>query len=204
MLSQYMKDVSRGSYNEDDGETLSGYLEYIKNIEPSKEINEPKLPQDLVLKKLVMGSSEQNSMYCLLGYIIKSIKENHKHCEKCIMSVGGLKPYGLPYEKFTKLKCFKNNTLWFANESTFEFIFRVEELFSNFIDIVKPLNINLLQYFVMKVQNEVQVCHIPDCHDLKNTLLTRYIAFRLKITSKRRQNKNVFSSKSLAAHASLI
>lgn len=204
MLSQYMKDVKKGNYDEDDRETLTGFLEHINTSNHTQEEKEPELPDDFQINSLELSPSEMNSLYCLLGYIIKSINHNSKHCNECIISLGNKKPYGLPYERLTKIKCFKDNTLWFPSESTFKFVLQMEEIFSNYIEVLKAQKINLKKYFVSKIKQEISVSHIPQCHDLLNTLISRYITFRLKISSKRRKNQNVFSSKSMAALTSYI
>lgn len=131
---------------------------------------------------------------------MNSIKNNSQTCDACLNAVGGLHHYGLPYERLTKIKCYRKDTLFYCNEETFNFILKLEEIFQNYFEIVSEQNINLKSFFKDKMK-EVLTFHIPDCHNLKEVIVNRYLVFRLKISSKKlHKSKSIFSSKSMAAY----
>lgn len=75
-ISQYLKNVSKGSYDEDDREFLSEFLDLMPNISSPKSCDDA----DLVIPELPepenLNISEINSLYNIAGYIMRSVIKN--------------------------------------------------------------------------------------------------------------------------------
>ncbi|KAJ8956758.1 hypothetical protein NQ314_006632 [Rhamnusium bicolor] len=87
-ISQYLKSVNTGSYDVDDREFLSEFLDLMPKLSSptnceSNDIIIPELPEPENL-----SSSEINSLYNIAGYIVKSVLKNSKTCRECVESIG--------------------------------------------------------------------------------------------------------------------
>lgn len=196
-ISRYLKDVSKGNYDYDDKQFLSGFLDTVS--EKSHKISkEAILPVEVPDPILNMNYGELNSFYNVCGYIINSITINSKICEKCVNSVGSKQSLYFKFTKLTLLKQFNKNCLFFCNESTFVHFLDLEGVFRKYINIVINQNIDLKEFFVDKMLALGVFLHVPNCHSLKNHLVKRFVIFRLKISSKRKQRASQkYASKAL-------
>jgi hypothetical protein len=86
-LSQYLKDVSRSSYQKDDREFLADFLDTV-NTKTSPSYSNVHLPDSVPLQSFILNNSELNSLYSIGGYLITSIRKNSQTCTNCINSVG--------------------------------------------------------------------------------------------------------------------
>lgn len=68
-VSQYLKDVSRGSYNEDDRNVLSGFLDVLDNSNQNITLKEVQLPIEIDEPNMDLCNGELNSFYNVCGYI---------------------------------------------------------------------------------------------------------------------------------------
>lgn len=120
-VSQYLKSASNSSYDNDEREFLSGFLDSLAN--KSETIyDEAVLSCDAELSIFNLNYSEMNSLYNICGYILKSIFKTTKTCAYCRNAAGSKQPV---YKKFTKLsliKRFKEESLFFATEEVFYFL----------------------------------------------------------------------------------
>lgn len=200
MLSQYMKDVSKGSYEMDEREDFSDYLDLMKTKEIANK--DEKLPLIVPENVLTLNQAEKNVLYSISGYIISSMKKTNTVCVNCLGSVGGYTPYNLEYEKLTEIKRFKDKTLFFCNEETFNFIFKLESIFSNCMSVIDCSNV-AIRDFILEKMKAVAGEHILKCHSLREKLINRYLTFRLKINSNKKffPNRSTFSSKSMNLYA---
>jgi len=75
-VSQYLKDVSKGNYNEDDRTFLLGFLDTIEDSNhKDKKIENIQLPQEINEPNMNLCNGELNSFYNVCGYILFSIKK---------------------------------------------------------------------------------------------------------------------------------
>ena len=83
---------------------------------------------------------------------------------------------------------------------TFNFFIKMEIIFRKNINLVKEKNINLREFFITKFLDIPFV--LPNCHDLKFKICSRFAIFRLKISSRKGRAKNVsaYASKTMAMH----
>jgi hypothetical protein len=121
-VSQYLKNPNRSSYEEDDHDFVSGFLDTLHEQKPVHEIRD--IPENLPTSTLNLNYSELNSLYNICGYILCSIKKTSKTCQTCLDAAGSQKPLHKPFTKFTNLKKFKEKALFFCFEETFYFFFR--------------------------------------------------------------------------------
>lgn len=199
-VGQYLKEVSRSSYDHDDREFLAEFL----NIEHANVIYSPAvIPEDFVPPVITLGNAELNSLYNICGYILKSIRRNAKICSRCMEAAGSKTFIHFRYAQLVRLKCFKQNTLYFCNESTFHLCVKMETIFRQYFNTVtNQKNVNLKDFFVNKISEGCKSFkHLPDCHNLKTKLIRRFVVFRLKIASRKckKQKQNMYASKSVMA-----
>lgn len=186
-VSQYLKDVTNSSYDKDDREFLSGFLDIIPKTSPKINYSPVQLPRDIPDNIQLLNLSEKNSLYHIAGYIIHSIKKTTKTCNNCILAVGStnFKKSTENISKLMRLKAFKKDTLFYCNMVTFIFFCEMESIFRKFYDIVSVQNIDLMSFYVEKIVNN---CMFNDlCHNLKYKIIKRFVVFRLKIASKKKK-----------------
>jgi hypothetical protein len=77
----------------------------------------------------------------------------------------------------------------------------MENIFRKYYNTVKNQNCNIKKIFIEQMK-KIEIQHIPDCHNLKNTIISRFVLFCLKIAGKKKLKLlNKYSSKSIASHA---
>jgi hypothetical protein len=109
--NQYLKNPNRSSYEEDDHDFLSGFLDTLHEQKPVHEIRD--IPENLPTSTLNLNYSELNSLYNICGYILCIIKKTSKTCQTCLDAAGLQKPLHKTFTKFTNLKKFKEQALFF-------------------------------------------------------------------------------------------
>lgn len=143
-----------------------------------------------------LNYSEINSLYNIAGYIISSIKRTSKTCDSCVSSLGSLQPIKMVFTRFSYIKCYKKNTLFFCNEIAMDFFIEMESIFRKYINFISSQNIDVKLFFINKMK-EINTS-IEKCHNIKYKIISRFTTFRLKIISKKKQQKTArFASKSL-------
>ncbi|XP_039281898.1 uncharacterized protein LOC120350879 [Nilaparvata lugens] len=202
-VSQFLSDVSKTSYEEDDREMLSGFLNVLEKKTKCVPTEETFTDIETTYEPPIMSYSDLSALYNVCGYIMSSIVKNGKTCEVCVGSVG-TKTYNesLEYAGFTRIKCFREKCLFFCNNITFDFFRKLENIFLKYWCVAKDCDMDLKEFFRRKMEM-VDGTHIIDCHNIKHQIVMRFSVFRLKISSKRRfKNLNkTNSSKSVAMHS---
>lgn len=197
-VSQYLRNAPRSSYEEDDREFLSGFLDTLHEVKPKSE--EVEISAGMSHPMASLNSSELNSLYNVSGYIVQSIQKTSKTCSTCISAVGSKTPMYETFTRFTNFQCFREDTLFFCSEETFQFFVEMENIFVMFLPSVSVQDVNLKQFY-FKEMSKLEL-NIPDCHELKTKIISRYIVYRLKINSKIcKPATNTYASKSIAGHS---
>ena len=138
----------------------------------------------------------------MCGYIISSICKNQKLCDSCLDSAGS-KTYNpkLQYSRLVSLKTYRQRTLFFVNEKTFQYFIYMNVIFTKYLPYVKGINCDLLQFFKEKMKN-IECNSLKTCHDLANKIKIRFIMFKIKISCRKEKlEKPVFNSKTMAMHS---
>lgn len=194
-VSQYLKVPKETSYENDDRELYADFLNILEQ-KSDNHYDAVKLPATVPCAE-TLNYSELNSLYNIAGYIVNSVKKQCVTCDFCINSAGSTKPLVRSFTKFTNLKCYKMNTLFFCHETVFYFFVEMELLFRRFFGIVSSQNIDLRSFFVEKMK-ALDTSVINSCHRLSNKIISRFVTFRLKISSKKmREKTSVYASRSL-------
>ena len=158
-----MKSMSNTSYEEDDREFLSEFLDNLtekyKTKIKEKNNTTDKESQRILdeLEQIFMNNNiniafnefELNCLYYIGGYIIHSIKKQLT-CDFCISKTGSLKDANSVYASLTRCKCFASDTLFFINQNTFQFFLSMEKIFRLFYEFCHELPIDLYQFFFLK------------------------------------------------------
>lgn len=198
-VGQYLKDVSKSSYDADDRQFLADFLDTPLLPTVYQEVT---VPENFEPTEIVLNNSELNSLYNVCGYMLKSIQKNAKVCSACMDSVGSKKEIDFEYANLVHFRCFRKNSLYYCNKDTFVFFLKMETIFRQYFEMVsKQQNVNIKDFFVNKCSVGCQhINHIVSCHNLKNKIINRFIIFRLKIAEKNfKDKKHVHASKSLMA-----
>jgi len=199
-VSHYLKYVSRGSYDEDDRNILSGFIDVLDNSSLNTTFKEVQLPLEIDEPNMNLCNGELNSLYNVCDYIIHSIKQKSKLCSFCLSSVGSNKSINAAFAKLAKLKRYKKGCLFFCNEITFNMFLSYERIFRKYYFIIKDQNCNIKHFLISKMKEIVNV-HIPNCHKLRDFIISRYILFLLKIVGKNKiKLANKYGSKTVANH----
>jgi hypothetical protein len=142
-VSQYLKCPKNSSYTEDDRNFLSDFLDVI-DLEPEPTYNPVEIPNMDSFTTFNLNYSEINSLYNIAGYIISSIKRTSKTCDSCVPSLGSLQPIKMVFTRFSYIKCYKKNTLFFCNEIAMDFFIEMESIFRKYrVTDEKPLTLYL-------------------------------------------------------------
>lgn len=194
-VSQYLKNATTSSYDDDDREFLSGFLDTLETNIP--RYDEVILPSETKSAVFNLNYSELNSLYNISGYILRSIVKTSKTCSNCVSAAGSTKPIYQKFSKLTLIKRFKEQSLYFTTELVFYFFLDMENVFRNYFDIISSQNIDIKEFYCKEMSN--LKIDLPDCHNLKSKIIKRFIVFRLKISSKKcKAAAKKQSSKSLA------
>lgn len=205
-ISQFMKPISNSNYHEDDREYLSEFLNIIskstdRTAKEDNIVNRNDVTADLTNRSISFNRTEYNKIYNVAGYIMASILKNQKACHNCMQATGSKNTTFFYYSRLTRIRAQGANTLFFVNAATFHFFLQMEKIFRiYFKSISEQENMNLKRFFFSKCSDIT--FSLPGCHKLKDKIILRYVAFRLKISSKTLPvNKSVrYASKSMAMH----
>jgi hypothetical protein len=89
-VSQYIKNTSTSSYEEDDRQFLAGFLDIITDYKV--EYDQVQLPAEVREVTVNLRFSELHSLYNIAGYLLRSIKNTTKTCSQCVNSAGSTTP----------------------------------------------------------------------------------------------------------------
>lgn len=102
------------------------------------------------------------------------------------------------------MRCFKQETLFFINEQTFNFILEMEKIFRMYYEQVRPKSFDLKLFFINKCRDLYY--DIPPCHSLKEKIIERFFNFKLKKMSNLSvltEKNYTYASKSIAMHTNI-
>lgn len=106
----YVRPVSRGNYEEDDRDYMTGFLDVI-NSKMKTKISNPKININTIkmnLEEIPMFTNiEMNVLYNIADYIIHSLQKTSKLCKKCICSVHNTEKKIFCYSRLVRIRCFK-------------------------------------------------------------------------------------------------
>lgn len=120
-ILQYMKNVGSASYEQDDREFFSEFLDYILEKKCIKvEINNINTNNNIICNNdnITFDNLTLNCLYYLGGYIIYKINKNYKICDNSINATGNTISSEYSYVTLIQMRCFKQETLFFINEQT--------------------------------------------------------------------------------------
>lgn len=204
-ILQYMKDVKSCSYERDDRKFFSEFLDFVLDHNHKKgtenndvECNDVDIVPDN--NNITFDNFTLNCLYYLGGSIIHKIKKNYKICDNCISAIGNNTPTEYSYATLTRMRCFKEEILFFLNEDTFNFILKMENIFRTYYEQVSSKSYNLKLFFINKCKDVY--CDIPPCHCLKERITECFFNFRLKKMSTTYvvEKRDTYFSKSIAMH----
>lgn len=127
-------------------------------------------------------------------------------CDNCLNSAGS--PSYTPtstFATFVQLKCFRRKTLFFANEKTYEYFYKMEIVFRQYLPYLKThfdaKVFDLVTFFREKLQC-IPCIVLKNCHNIQSKIMLRFIRFRLRSGNRKVQlPKKIYNSKIMAMHA---
>ena len=204
--AQYLTYTSSGSYEKDDGEFLAEFLDkkFQDLPKPETEISKINFTHE---GEPDMSVTERDTLYNLIGYCIHSIKKTETTCSECLAEIVAADNQ-TPHEAaaLTLLKEYKKGALVSVSEKAYEMLHKVELMFrKNQYDFIGKSNLKgTLMGEAVTITKQYD---IPNCHDLKKKLLSKFINSRLhfycKIINEKQKkthtkNNIELSSKSVA------
>lgn len=198
-VSQFLKPIKTSNYDEDDRVFLGDFLTVQKRRSTTKEL--PQFP-DCTNKKVTFTVIEYNVLFNIAGYIIKAIRDNNRVCEMCLNSAGSTDFNGHRFATFVLRKCFKQNTLFFANDQTFDYFVKIETIFRQYSACIREKESSKydLVHFLTQKMIDIPCEVLLPCHGIKKKIATRFARFRLRILRNKQLKKQVHDSKSMAMH----
>lgn len=137
-ISQFLKNPKNSSYDTDDREYLSNFLDYVTQLGKdldSRTLNEmpPNIPpcpaEDYNNYESKLDRCDLGVLYHMSGYIFSRIANNNRVCDACIKRYSSKRPTIYKYAKFTLAKQYKSGCLWFCTPPTFKFFAEMELAF---------------------------------------------------------------------------
>lgn len=165
-----MKSVSNSSYEKDDREFSSEFLDILlakrlEEAQPDADIEYFLLPQ-IPRKIVTITKTELNVLYHVARYLMTNIRNNQKTCGTCIKAVKSDKMVCHSFASLTAIEAkTSNKPLFFVDDETFKFVIQMETVFRYYYDEVGKLNINSKNFFVDKF-GKIDFS-LPACHNLK-------------------------------------
>lgn len=207
--AMYMKHLNNSSYENDDQEYFSGFIEYLSGKKQNNKVvhstntNTADIDTIPLFKNKTQNLTiiELNSLYNIAGYIVRSIMKICKTCNSCIKSVTSNTPLQYSFTKFVHFKCFKKGSLLFVNIATFKVFIMLEKMFRHYSKYFDANQIDWKNFLISKF-SLVPAEHIMNCHHLFLHIIKRFVVFRLRTIKKKDDNNYCkrYDSKSMAVH----
>lgn len=183
-VSQFLKTSHASNYQEDSSEFLADFFD--QTPLPSQE--EPDL-EDIQLNANQsvedLSNAEMNSLYYLVGYCISRICKNDKHCEKCISSIRSPSATSGSSSRLTEMKNYKEGCLAHPTKDAFGLILTAENIFRSYNQDALLAMQHVKKVLVTAIELATSNILFPDCHSIKQKLLSRYFLVRLQIFCKK-------------------
>lgn len=205
----YMKSIKTSNYDYDGDNNFSSCLEYLSKTR-HKDICDlsavkNKIPSFDINVIIEYNNKEMNCLYNIAGYCLKSVQKTCVTCSNCIQSVATKEPSNFLFSRLVRIRCYKQNTLYYVNEPTFKVFLKLENIFRHYSFYFQVMyNVNLHKFLVNEF-NSVPADHILNCHNLRQKLYKKFATFRLKIQNKRKKllpTRKYYDSKSMSMHYS--
>jgi len=194
-VAQFLKCPASGNYLEDDRSFLADFLDTPKEKPATPDECDEDTFSYLIGELLpdTLSKAQESSLYYLAGYCISSVSKSWTHCTTCLeaaedrrksLSQGSR-------EAITRLKEYKEGALTHCSDEAFKLFREGEKQFRMVQDHLNGHN--LVDKLVRRLS--AFSVDIPDCHDLKTKLLTKFFTVRLYIYSKAQNSIRVSQAK---------
>lgn len=158
---------------------------------------------DLDISKVIVSRREQNVLYKICCYIMYKVttSKNKKHCGYCLSycrtpGVSEDKSYTL-LTRQPNFQYDSNKYIHHIKNEIFVYFLKMEKLFRLLHPILSERKKSNLGYLITnQILDRGFKCDIPNCHSLKKTLTSRFVAFRLKNAGIERLKKRNFDASS--------
>lgn len=139
IIGQYLKNPKSASYDTDEREYISNFIDFIVEYQNPKTIIEAKIPKEITIPlydqsfnvniEELLTKAELIILHYIVGYIFSRINNNNKVCKCCISRYVNKNPSNFKYSKLTQAKQFKAGSLHYANAKTFYYFAKLELTF---------------------------------------------------------------------------
>lgn len=185
-MAQFLRPSKHGSYADAAGHSLAGLS--AKTLAPDKGVITPSItsPRDI----LCLGSSEQQSLDYLAGYVVHNVEKNTACCDVCKAALRCK-----TVNTLTQLKSFTDETrLVTPSPAVVQLLECAENLFrANSTELLQnKLSIAQIEESAMDMVTSVGC--FPSCHDVQRKLLKVFFRTRMHILI-RKENERALSQK---------
>lgn len=207
-ISQYMQPIKNSSYEMDDHQYLTGFMEYLKaakidefkcsstkpkNVPSLSNLDIPSAAEVLLSSKSV---SEAIAIYHISGYIMGSIKKTSNTCIRCMNQCVSAVPFDQTYGRYsTFLARVRHKAFMFVTRTIFYFFVCMEEEINRYIK--KHRQLTKGDMIALQSSLESLRLEIPNCHNLKMKMVKRFIRFKACSNRSKKTRKRRYDSRSM-------
>jgi len=215
-VAQYMRVKSSSSYSVDSGSYLADFIASCKSQATKQAADpEPEVPESIALSDArSLPETELASLYYLAGYIVSRILKSNGTCDHHVLAVKAAKEnLSSDYASLIRLNSYKDDCLVSCSSVTFDLFRKAEDAF-------RSVNLKLLHYrknvrklLLDCLRSACSEVELPECHNVKDVILNRFVTFRLRIWAKAQRavekakthkaDNGELGSKSMAMHAAV-
>lgn len=205
-VSQFMTQIPGSSYASDDREWLMDLTTSIRNLNP-QNTNSNNNTRDIenlieveysndVFEDTLFDNSERNQIYHVGGYILRSVTMNYTVCEACLSPCISDSPYLKSFTKYTILKDYTGDALFYITEPVYMFFVALERIFrENISSMSTSDNIpSQMTALMMLIRTSI----FEECHEIRRKIIDRFVTFRLRIYQPYKMRSNKLDSRSMA------
>lgn len=183
IISQYMKSIKNTSYDDAKCHSLLDFLDFNKCKKITPELIIPNI--SINWSHIKLSCNDENSLYCVAGFIVYSVKSYQTTCEDCFKAIISTTVVHEYYTSLIKRKEYKENCLTYVTPYAYQFFVILEKIYLS----SKPhlsANVNTIEFLISQAKKCTQLDKFAFvlCHDIKNRLLKRFFLFRLRVSSK--------------------
>lgn len=210
-LAQYMMEVKRSSYSNDDREYLSGFMDQVNSINKQQQLSPASSSSDTgkhlefsmvevsaMAKQTLstINNAETNAIFHVAGYMMGSVKKNSTTCSNCLRGCITPIPFDRTFGKFSNLLAtMKKKSFTYASDKNFHFVvcmdYIVQQHFSDRAMVDKTVITSAIKSLMSLPLD------LPSCHNIKMKLVKKFLHFKMKTERIRKTRKRKFDSRSM-------
>ena len=199
-IAQYMHVSQNSSYDTDESVY---FLDFLKSKSFTKPVsnNDDDVEMEKVCSQLLpLSECESNALYTVAGWTVFKEK-TPKACPVCLSSIVGDASTAPEHSQLTVIKSFETGGgLTHPSPAMWQAIIAAESIFRSYEDQMTKIE-NVSKFLWNSYERQVPLSDFPSCHNIVQSVVTRYFRLRLHVHAAHITNK-LAASQSAIQHAS--